>query len=176
MTNDVTRKRTIELAIGLLILMAALIGWDLWSDYRAGTTARHVAVESAVLLLAAAGVVILWREFQVARETVAGLEIDIETARREAAHWRHETKTTISQLRAAIDRQFDRWVLSSAERDVAMCLLRGLSHKEVASRRKTSERTVREQARAVYQKSGVGGRSELAAFFLADLTTNGEEG
>ncbi len=176
MTNDVSRKRTIGLAIGLLILMAALIGWDLWTDYRAGTTARHIAVEFAVLLLAAAGVAILWREFQVARETVAELQIDVETARQEVTRWRHETKATISELRAAIDRQFNRWTLSSAERDVAMCLLRGLSHKEVASRRETSERTVREQARAVYQKSGVGGRSELAAFFLADLTTTEEKG
>ena len=174
MANDVSQKKTIGLAIGLLLVMAALIGGDLWTDYRAGTTASHIALESVVLLLAAAGVAILWREFQVARETVAGLRVDVETARREAAQWRDETKATMGELRAAIDRQFERWKLSGAERDVAMCLLRGLCHKEVAGRRKTSERTVREQARTVYQKSGVGGRSELAAFFLADLTKNRE--
>ena len=35
--------------------------------------------------------------------------------------------------------------------------------------RETRERTVREQARAVYRKAGLGGRSELSAFFLEDL-------
>ena len=35
--------------------------------------------------------------------------------------------------------------------------------------RDASERTVRQQALAVYAKSGLGGRAELAAFFLEDL-------
>jgi len=48
-------------------------------------------------------------------------------------------------------------------------LLKGLSHKEIAAMRQTSERTIREQARAVYRKSGLAGRSSLAAFFLEDL-------
>jgi len=32
-----------------------------------------------------------------------------------------------------------------------------------------SERTVREQARSVYAKSGLTGRASLSAFFLEDL-------
>ena len=69
----------------------------------------------------------------------------------------------------AIDAQFDRWALSSAEREVALLLLKGLSHKEIAPLRGCSERTVRHQARAVYRKAGLAGRIELAAFFLEDL-------
>lgn len=42
-------------------------------------------------------------------------------------------------------------------------------------RRGTSERTVREQARSAYQKAGLRGRSELAAFFLGDLLDLGGE-
>jgi DNA-binding NarL/FixJ family response regulator len=48
-------------------------------------------------------------------------------------------------------------------------LLKGLSHKEIAAVRSTSERTIREQARAVYRKAGLPGRSALSAFFLEDL-------
>jgi DNA-binding NarL/FixJ family response regulator len=44
-----------------------------------------------------------------------------------------------------------------------------LSHHEIADVRNSSERTIRDQARAVYRKSGVSGRSELSAFFLEDL-------
>ncbi len=41
--------------------------------------------------------------------------------------------------------------------------------KEVATARGVSERTARQQATAVYQKSGLSGRADLAAFFLEDL-------
>ncbi len=48
-------------------------------------------------------------------------------------------------------------------------LLKGLSHKEVAEVRNTSEPTVRQQALVVYRKSGLRNRSDLSAFFLEDL-------
>jgi len=72
-------------------------------------------------------------------------------------------------LGAAIDAQFDKWGLSPAERDVALLQLKGLRHKEIADLRRTSERTVRQQALAVYKKAGLSGRTDLAAFFLEDL-------
>ena len=72
-------------------------------------------------------------------------------------------------LGAAIDAQFDRWGLSSAEREIALLLLKGLSHKEIAVVRQTSEKTVRQQSLAVYRKAGLSGRAELSAFFLEDL-------
>ena len=56
-----------------------------------------------------------------------------------------------------------------AEADVALLLLKGLGHKEIAAIRETSERTVREQARSLYRKAGISGRSALSAFFLEDL-------
>ncbi|MBZ0120481.1 MAG: helix-turn-helix transcriptional regulator, partial [Sandaracinaceae bacterium] len=72
-------------------------------------------------------------------------------------------------LGEALARQFERWQLTAAEREVALLLLKGLSLKEIAEARGTSERTVRDQARAVYRKAGLAGRSELSAFFLEDL-------
>ena len=72
-------------------------------------------------------------------------------------------------LGSAIGGQFDAWQLSGAEAEVGLLLLKGLSLKEIAALRETSERTVREQARAVYRKAGLSGRSALAAFFLEDL-------
>ena len=52
---------------------------------------------------------------------------------------------------------------------------RRLSFKEAAAVRDTSERTVREQARSLYKKAGLAGRSELSAFFLEDLLLPREE-
>ena len=53
--------------------------------------------------------------------------------------------------------------------EVALLLLKGLSHKEIAEVRGVAETTVRQQARALYKKAGLGGRNDLAAFFLEDL-------
>jgi DNA-binding CsgD family transcriptional regulator len=72
-------------------------------------------------------------------------------------------------LGEAIDRQLDRWGLSPAEKDVALLLLKGLSHKEIGQIRGVSEATVRQQARALYQIGGLEGRHDLVAFFLEDL-------
>ena len=69
----------------------------------------------------------------------------------------------------AIDHQFTRWSLSPAEREVGLLLLKGLSHKEIAEIRSTSETTIRQQALAIYRKSGLHSRTELSAFFLEDL-------
>jgi DNA-binding CsgD family transcriptional regulator len=87
----------------------------------------------------------------------------------EAARWRQEARELLQGLGAALDRQFERWALSPAEKEVALLLLKGLSHKELAEVRSITEATARQQARAVYKKAGLTGRHDLAAFFLEDL-------
>ncbi|MCC6847687.1 MAG: helix-turn-helix transcriptional regulator [Deltaproteobacteria bacterium] len=87
----------------------------------------------------------------------------------EAARWRQEAGDLIAGLGDAIDRQLDRWGLSPAEKEVALLLLKGLSHKEIGALRDVSEATVRQQARSLYAKAGLEGRHDLAAFFLEDL-------
>jgi tripartite-type tricarboxylate transporter receptor subunit TctC/DNA-binding CsgD family transcriptional regulator len=75
----------------------------------------------------------------------------------------------LAQRRAELmDRQFDEWGLTVAERDVALLMLKGLRHKEIADLRGTTERTVRQQATMMYKKAGINSRSDLAAFFLFD--------
>jgi DNA-binding NarL/FixJ family response regulator len=54
-----------------------------------------------------------------------------------------------------------------------MLMLKGLRHKEIASLRETSERTVRQQALTIYRKAGLDGRSDLVAFFLDGLLQPG---
>lgn len=139
-----------------------LIGWDLYGDYGEGAGALHLGVEFTVLVVAMVGILVMWRQLDRTRS-------ELSDARVEAAEWQRESAELLAGLSAAIERQFERWELSEAEKDVALLLLKGLSHKEIATLRETSERTVREQGRAVYRKSGLGGRSGLSAFFLEDL-------
>jgi len=69
-------------------------------------------------------------------------------------------------VKDGIDGDFTEWNLSSAESDIAWFMLRGLPMKEIAGLRGTSERTVRQQAQAIYRKAGLEGRSDLAGRVL----------
>ncbi len=46
--------------------------------------------------------------------------------------------------------------------------MKGLSMKEIAAIRNTSESTVRQQATSIYRKANVHGRQEFIAYFLED--------
>lgn len=156
-------------AIFLFGAIALFIGADLVSDSRSGTAVPHIVFELSVVGLALAGAGLLWREARSARREVRRLDGDLSVARAEAERWRSDAGELLQGLGAAIDGQFERWELTAAERAVGLLLLKGLSHKEVAGVRRTSERTVRQQALVLYRKSGLRGRAELAAFFLEDL-------
>lgn len=165
--NEVTGQ--LELAIGVLTLVAILVATDLLLDDRAGAGLPHVLVEGVLAVVSAGGAIWLWVGRWRARRSVVTLERDIDAARAEATHWRTEAREALAGLGASIGLQFDRWSLTDAERQIALLLLKGLSHREVAGVRSTSERTVRQQAQEVYRKAGLSGRSELSAFFLEDL-------
>lgn len=169
MSDDVRGSR--PLGWGLLAFAAifVLVGLDLVSDYGSGISVLHLMIELAVMAVSGAGVAYLVLRLREARSTVASLTVDVEALRHEAERWRGEASDLLAGLSLAFTRQFDRWSLTEAERHVALGLLRGRAHKDIARERKTSERTVRQQARMIYQKAGVGGRSELAAFFLDGL-------
>jgi DNA-binding CsgD family transcriptional regulator len=96
---------------------------------------------------------------------------DLETARTEGAHWRADMRELLKGLSTAIDAQFERWQLTTAEREIALLMLKGLSHKEIAVVRNTQERTIRQQAQSIYGKANLSGRAALSAFFLEDLLT-----
>ena len=130
-------------------------------------------VEPTLIVMTAAGVVYLLGRVRRQQREQLTLIRDLEVARSEGAQWRMDMRELLKGLSAAIDAQFDRWGLSSAEAEVGLLLLKGLGHKQIAAMRNTSERTVREQARSVYRKAGLPGRSALAAFFLEDLLLPG---
>jgi DNA-binding CsgD family transcriptional regulator len=169
MSDVLFGRRSSMAAVALFGVIAALIGWDLIMDYESGTDWLHLFVESLVLLMAAAGLVWLCVRFLLLKDAAQLLKRDLMAAKAEARRWREESRDLLQGLGVAIERQFARWKLTPAESEVGLLLLKGLSHREAARVRGTSERTVRQQARSLYLKAGLAGRSELAAFFLEDL-------
>ncbi|MCA9566350.1 MAG: helix-turn-helix transcriptional regulator [Myxococcales bacterium] len=137
-----------------------MVGADLLADAGSGAELAHLGAEGLATVVALIGAVVFYLHH---RAEVA-----------ESAGWRARAEELLAATGNRVDDQLVSWGLSPAERDVAVLLLKGLSFKEIASVRDTSERTAREQARAVYKKAGVAGRSELAGWFIDDLLPGGD--
>lgn len=161
-------RAAVAVALALVAIFAVLFT-DVVMDYRGGATFGHLWIEALAMLVAALVAGALFGNVVTARNEGRRLRAQLAATAAEAERWRAEAHDVLAGLSAAIDRQFDRWELSGAEREIGLLLLKGLSHKEVAECRGVSERTVRQQARALYRKAGLAGRAELAAFFLEDL-------
>jgi len=159
----------IRLAVTVLLAVAALVATDLLLDDRSGAEPGHLLLEGVLMVVSVGGAAWLWRGLRQAKVQVATLSEDVASARAEATRWREDARDILQGLGVSIGRQFHRWGLTQAEGEVALLLLKGLSHREVAAVRKVSERTARQQAQEVYRKAGLAGRSELSAFFLEDL-------
>lgn len=158
---------------GVLALIALLAGIDLMIDLREGVTAWHVLAEATVAALACLGAFHLLRGAWRMRRRLEAQDRDFSAFRRQAEAWRTGSRKYLDGLSRSIDLQLDEWGLSGAEKAVAFLLLKGLSLKQIAVVRGTTEKTARVQSSAVYAKSGLGGRSELSAFFLEDLLPPG---
>ncbi len=105
----------------------------------------------------------------VARRREQGLKEAYEEATGKAISQTEELEKALTSIHDQIALEFDNWNLTAAEREIALLLLKGLRLKEIAGSRGTSERTVRQQAQAIYKKAGLEGRFELAAYFIEDV-------
>lgn len=68
-----------------------------------------------------------------------------------------------------VERQFDLWRLTPAERDVAWLSLKGVDVTEIATLRGAANGTVRAQLARIYNKSGVTSRAQFASLFVDEL-------
>ena len=158
--------------LAMLVLAIVVIGnlGDVYYDYREGASMSHLLIELTIaivsFILIAALTVGIWRQSRSNNRLKAELasieENDKQAVPPALATARHE-------LALVLKDQFKTWKLTQTEREVAMLLLKGLSFKEIASVRQTMEKTVRQQASAVYKKANVTGRHSFSAWFIEDL-------
>jgi len=134
--------------------------YDIVSDFLDDSeSVLHIAVELLVFLAVSAALFMELRR-------VRSLKTDVSRERARVARLSGE-------LMAVMRSQFARWRLSPSEAEVALLLIKGLSMKEISQARSVGEKTVRQQATAVYAKAGCAGRHELAAHFIEDLLSEG---
>jgi len=153
----------------LLTAIAVFGAVDLVLDRPESPWSFHVLFELTFVALCLAAVLQLWRGWAGASREVARSRRDVRDREAERDRWRAQATRLLAGLGVEIEAQFDRWSLTPTEKEVALLLLKGLGHKQAAAVLSRSERTVRQHAVAVYRKSGLAGRAELAAFFLEDL-------
>ncbi|MBV2167744.1 MAG: LuxR C-terminal-related transcriptional regulator [Bdellovibrio sp.] len=162
-------QRERMIIVSILVAIAVMMGVDVVTDSSQGVAAWHVLAEGAVAVAALVGVFFILRGSIELKHQLAQERKDFSEFKIEAEKWRAESRKYLEGLSKAIDQQLSKWQLTAAEKEVAFLLLKGLSLKEIAEIRQTSDKTARVQSMAIYSKSGLAGRSELSAFFLEDL-------
>ncbi len=162
--------RPIWVAVAIIVGVGVLITLEIIEE--PSLTLSDILLEllepTLIVMTVAAVVYLLGRMDRQHHEQLSLLR-DLEVARSEGVQWRTDMREVLKGLSTAIDAQFDRWQLTNAEREIALLMLKGLSHREIAVTRDTSERTIRQQAQSVYAKANLSGRAALSAFFLEDL-------
>ncbi|MBX7149758.1 LuxR C-terminal-related transcriptional regulator [bacterium] len=153
----------------LLLGIIVLVVFDLATDFKAGGRWWHLGAEGLMAITAMGGIFLLIRDTLTLKRHLASEKERSLQLKTESENWRTQSKKYIEGLSQAIDQQLNTWNLTDSEKEVAFLLLKGLSFKEIAHARNTSEKTARAQSASIYSKSGLSGRSELSAFFLEDL-------
>ncbi len=161
-------KERLTLSAIFFLVIALLIG-DVIDDLSHGSPLSHVLVEAGIIILCLVGMITIWLQLFLSKKEVEKLSLDLDRAQSDLEKWKKETSALSKGLSEKIDEQLNDWNLTHAEKEICLLILKGLSNKEIADIRSTSEKTVRQQASGIYQKSNLSNRNELSAFFLEDL-------
>lgn len=159
-----------ELTIALLLVAIVVVGIvDVFLDGAQMLWTTHFFVELLMIVLSLGTAAFMFYSWKTATVALKSTRASLGERERERDAWRTRAEGILAGLGEAIDRQLGDWQLTPVERETALMILKGLSHREIAEVCGRSERTVRQHAVAVYRKSGLSGRAELSAFFLEDL-------
>lgn len=160
-------KDSILTLVLLLVLLAS--GIDLYTDLSHGATLHHTLKEATIMLFAFGGIVWLLYSLRKQQHEIHELQHALDARsqmQKQPDEYVLEARKRFSEM---VSRQFDAWQLTGSEKEVGWLLLKGLSLKEIAVIRNTLEKTVRQQASAIYRKAELPGRHAFAAWFLEDL-------
>jgi DNA-binding CsgD family transcriptional regulator len=151
----------------MLVVVAS--GIDLYTDVSHGATFHHTVKEGMVMLFSIAGIIWLIYSLRGQQSEISELKEALDSqqqAPRRPDQYVLEARKRFSEM---VTQQFDEWGLTGSEKEVGWLLLKGLSLREIAVIRSTLEKTVRQQASAIYHKADLPGRHAFSAWFLEEL-------
>ena len=155
-----TTERRATLLAGLILsqaLCALFFIGDVIRDFREGGlfTDPHLSLELIVAVVLIAGVIFLMVELRGMLSRMSEMRTGLRIAQ--------------GHLAEVIEAFFDDWNLTSAERDVALMILKGLDNDTIAQVRNTASGTIRAQATSIYAKSATDGRAQFISLFVEEL-------
>lgn len=149
--------------IGIFLIVTFDISYDVLDGM-----GIHVLFRSAIV-----GITILYTVFRMVRYVWSSFQFELEVSKKTAGQYERMVKDFIGEFKKFIEDEFEKWQLSQSEKEIAYLLLKGTSSKDIAAKRFTSERTIRNQCAAIYHKSSTKGKVEFSAHFLQKfLRTN----
>ncbi|MGR3802749.1 helix-turn-helix transcriptional regulator [Marinibacterium profundimaris] len=158
-----TQERLVTLVPAAFLMLQSVAAiffvGDVLADMQAEPFGAHSLVEVVVTLALICGIALSAWHLRQTLERMRAQDRALATARGELAR--------------TIERQFDSWGLTPAERDVGFLALKGLDVSEIAALRGAAQGTVRAQLTRIYAKAGVSGRAQFGAWFVEDLLDEG---
>jgi DNA-binding CsgD family transcriptional regulator len=129
----------------------------------------HVAQEAFILLIAL--LAFSWIAISLLKRNseIKALHLELDEIRRMPQPESEQVIEAKRRLSEVIAMQFDEWNLTRSEKEVGLLLLKGFSLREISSLRGTAEKTIRQQASSIYQKTGLSGRHAFSAWFIEDI-------
>lgn len=176
--NHYKEKQTL---IRLLTVITALLLFDIGADifvelydefFQDISVLLDITVEVTTLGCVLRAAFIASKMLKRERDSNQLLQHNLIESKQDALHLQAKVNNYVLDFQQQLLQQLDAWGLSKSEGEIAILLLKGKSSKEIAAIRHTSERTIRNQCQAIYAKSGLGGRHEIAPFFFTELLVN----
>lgn len=168
MTKKTDLERTLTSIAILLVLVSTL--FDIFEDMKDGATSLEILIDFCISGFVFFTLTYIWKHRPHAK-TFENTQLRklVRTSDADLALWKSKASRLLEGLGSQIDEQLSLWGLTTAEKEVAILLIKGVSLKEIAAYRSRSEKTVRQQASSVYAKAHLENRASLSAFFLEDL-------
>jgi DNA-binding CsgD family transcriptional regulator len=152
------------------LVAIAVIGFvDLLLDDFDTLWSLHLLVDLSLVVLSAGTAAYLGLGWRRTSRSLRRTRRALEEQGKDRDRWHERAQELLRGLGVEIGEVFKAWGLTPAERETALLLLKGYSHKRIARLTDRSEGTARQHAGSVYRKSGLGGRAALSAFFLEQL-------
>ena len=152
-----------------VLFVFGVSAYEIIFEFADGETLVSMSDDLSRFVLSAIILGVFVYDHRTRQQALKDLSGQLEKARGQLARLDANSPEIASQYRAVMQKQFDAWSLTASEQDVVIGMLKGLSFREIAGLRETREKTVRQQASAVYRKAGVASRHELAAWFFEDM-------
>ena len=155
------------------IIMSMYTSYEVYDELKGlinnNETIWHVSIEMLLLFFTFSGLIYFIYVINKQSKNQKVLAVNLVKVKKDLESSTIKLREGKKEYQKVIQWQFSEWGLSPSEKEVSLLILKGLSLKEIAGCRATHEKTVRKQASAIYDKSKLGGRHELSAWFFEDM-------